>query len=302
MVSNIVLALTALAGFSSITYAAIIFLHILSIIYCRIHCNKKREPPPPDKAPGISILKPLVGIDPNLADNLESHFTVDYPKYELLFCINDECDPAISIVKPLMSKYPKVDCQLFIGGHPVGINPKINNMMPAYLASKYDFVMISDAGIRISNESIPDLVFHMKDNVGMVHQMPITVHRKGFAALVEMVYFGCAQARVYIGGNLLGFLVPTGMCCLLRKSVLEDGGGIAQFGKYIAEDYFIAKYMLSRGFKVAIGSYWSLQNHGFYSISSHQARMARWSKLRQAMLPTLMISFHLVNLNLPWHG
>ena len=30
--------------------------------------------------PGITVVKPLMGIDPKLEQNLESHFTIKYPK------------------------------------------------------------------------------------------------------------------------------------------------------------------------------------------------------------------------------
>lgn len=52
------------------------------------------------------------------------------------------------LVNSLIEKYPKVDARLFIGAAIVGVNPKINNMNNAYEAAIYDFILISDSGIR----------------------------------------------------------------------------------------------------------------------------------------------------------
>nr|CAD7431508.1 unnamed protein product [Timema monikensis] len=69
-------------------------------------------------------------------------------QFELLLCVEDESDPAIMLARSLMKKYPNVDSRLFTGGASVGVNPKINNMYPAYMAAKYDMLLISDSGIR----------------------------------------------------------------------------------------------------------------------------------------------------------
>lgn len=62
--------------------------------------------------------------------------------------MEDESDPAIMLVNSLIEKYPKVDANLFVGGSDVGVNPKINNMHKAYEAANYEFILISDSGIR----------------------------------------------------------------------------------------------------------------------------------------------------------
>lgn len=265
-------------------------MHLMAIFCGKLRLHKKIQMPSGEvPLPGVSILKPLVGVDPNLFSNLETFFTMNYPLYELLFCIHDESDPSIMLVHKLIEKYPLVDTTVFIGGMKVGVNPKINNMQPGYEAAKYDLVLVSDSGIRMKEDTLLDMVLAMKDDVALVHQMPFACDRKGFPSILEKVYFGTAQARIYLTANLLRINCPTGMSALMRKNLLDEVGGIKAFGQYLAEDFFFAKSFTDRGWKLNISSQPAWQNSGLCELSHFQNRLTRWAKLRFAMVPHTMI-------------
>lgn len=273
-----------------IFYCGNLLLHILGITYGKVKLHKKpcllpREAP----LPSVSILKPLMGTDSNLLINLETFFTMQYPIYELLFCIEDAEDAAVSLVQDLMKKYPTVDARLFIGGSVVGVNPKINNMNPGYESSKYELIMISDSGIRMKEDTLLDMVQNMTENVALVHQLPFTYDREGFAATFEKIFFGTFQSRVYLTADLLGIICHTGMSSLMRKSVLDEIGGLKEFGCYLAEDFFMAKAFIDAGWKTTISSQPAYQNSGVCDITSFQLRLIRWAKLRVAMVPFTIV-------------
>lgn len=262
-------------------------MHILGISHGKWKLHRKIKKWPLElPLPGVSILKPLLGVDPSLYSNLETFFTQDYPVFELLFCVEEDNDPAIMIVKNLIEKYPQVDAKLFIGGEHVGVNPKINNMSPGYDAAKYELLMISDSGIRVKSDTLLDMVNHMKDNVALVHQMPFTHDRDGFPSALEKIYFGTFHARVYLTADLLGVTCHTGMSSLFRKKLIDEVGGLRTFGIYLAEDFFLSKSLTDRGWKTTVSSQPALQNSGYSRVDSFQERLTRWSKLRLAMVPT----------------
>jgi len=264
-------------------------LHLLAIIYGRWKFSQKLVAPVPEELPGISIIKPLVGVDPNLFDNLETYFNFKYPQFELLFCIQDELDSVIMIAQSLILKYPKVDAKIFIGKKNVGVNPKINNMIKGYDASKYDLLLISDSSIKMREDSLTDMALHMTEGVGLVQQMPYTCDRPGFVAHMEKIYFGTFHGKMYLTANFLGINCASGMSTMFRKEIIEDAGGLAEFGKYLAEDYLLAQAVLDRGYKVRLCSQLAMQNSGNYSLKGFHDRLIRWAKLRAATVITTMI-------------
>jgi len=79
----------------------------------------------PDSTPPVSIYKPLKGEDEGLEENLRSFFQLDYPTYQLLFCVADKDDPAVPVVLRLIAEYPRHDAQLIVGCPHFGLNPKV---------------------------------------------------------------------------------------------------------------------------------------------------------------------------------
>lgn len=70
---------------------------------------------PPESVPGVSILRPLKGLDTNLFENLESTFHQEYPNFEIIFSVANEYDQALSVVQALIEKHPNFDARVIVG-------------------------------------------------------------------------------------------------------------------------------------------------------------------------------------------
>ncbi|CAH8564189.1 unnamed protein product [Schistosoma intercalatum] len=236
--------------------------------------------------PGVSVVKPLMGVDDCLHENLKSHFTLDYPRFELLFCVQNENDPVISLLQSLCEQYPHVNSRLFIGGKDGVVNPMVHNMVPAYEAAKYNLVWVSTSRVKASAEVIWDFVSKAHDpSVAIVHQLPFFADHSGFVAAIEKVTFGCYLARSYTALNQLGVTCFTGMSYIVKKSMLNEVGGLAYFGKYLAEDYFLSAALCQKGYRIVLSSYPVIQNVSNSTLVNYIRRMVRWLRLRLNMLP-----------------
>lgn len=104
----------------------------------------------------------------------------------------------------------------------------------------------------------------------------------GFESIIQFsvvlrsqVFFGTYHARMYLIADLFGINCATGMSVIMRKNVLDEAGGFQAFGKYLAEDYFFAQYMIDHGYKLSICSQPALQNSGLCDVSDFQSRVTR---------------------------
>jgi cellulose synthase/poly-beta-1,6-N-acetylglucosamine synthase-like glycosyltransferase len=93
--------------------------HHRSLHYSRKRYRSRPRSPlasaPPTTVPGVSIIRPLKGLDPNIFENLESSFTQEYPLFEILLAVADADDPVLPVARELCAKYPQVNARIIIG-------------------------------------------------------------------------------------------------------------------------------------------------------------------------------------------
>ena len=69
------------------------------------------------EVPGVTIIRPLAGLDCNLAANLCSTFELQYPddKLEILMSVKDDHDQALRIAKEVKDRYAHIQSSIIIG-------------------------------------------------------------------------------------------------------------------------------------------------------------------------------------------
>ncbi|BGP05997.1 Ceramide glucosyltransferase [Rhodotorula toruloides] len=273
-------------------------------------------PPPPlpaSSAPGVSILRPLRGLDCNLYENLEASFLQDYPKFEIIFSVADEADAAIPIVEELRRKYPKVPAKLIIGEEIVGVNPKINNLIRPYRAATHDLLWILDSNVLTSpqclSRSVPLFSQPARGGrqVGLVHHLPFAVYPDTLVgSRVEQVYLCSTHAKMYLAINEVAIAsCVTGKSCLYRRTDLiraselkrqrgklplpppgvTDEPGLAAFGQYLGEDNEIGVALWEElGLRHAMGVEVAGNAVGTMSFGKYFRRRVRWIRVRKYMV------------------
>ena len=172
----------------------------------------------PDWTPPITIYKPLKGLDEGLEENLRSFFHLDYPVYQLLFCVADGDDPAIPLVERLLAEFPEHDGRLIVGCPIFGLNPKVESLAAMERHRKHEIILISDSNVRVRPEYLRETACYLADpGVGLVTNL--------FAGVGEQ-HSGAAIENLQLNGIIAGGVsaaAALGICLLYTSPSPRDG-------------------------------------------------------------------------------
>lgn len=212
-----------------------------------------RRPRPPAVRPPITLLKPLAGADEHLYDNLRSFFALDYPDLQIVFGLKRADDPALAVVKRLRREFPGREAAVAVSDAAVGVNPKTSNLARMIAAARHDLLVVTDADVRVDGEFLNRVAAAFADErVGAATAFCLIPCRSFWSALHSYVW-GIDRLAFLLTAKFVGTLrFGNGCATVVRRSVLEQGGGFASFADRVGDGYWWPHLAWQAGKRVEI--------------------------------------------------
>jgi ceramide glucosyltransferase len=270
--------LLAAEAFCLVTTAIHVTSTLIAIIRCKSPALHQR---PPARAPAVSLVRPVCGIENYVEETLASAFTLDYPRYEIVFCVASAQDPVVPAVRRLMAAHPGVPARLLVGNEKISDNPKLNNVYKGWRAAAHDWVVLADSNVFMPPDYIQRLMSAWRPDTGLVCSPPVGCRPAGFWAELECAFLNTYQARFQYAADTLGIGFAQGKSMLWRRDILEQAGGIRALASELAEDAAATKVVRRAGLRVRLVDAPFEQPLGARSAAEVWRRQVRWARLRR---------------------
>ncbi len=252
--------------------------HFAGIVILLLRPLLSRDPKPAERPP-VTILRPACGIENFVEETLRSSFAVDYPEYELIFCVADPTDPVVPLIRRLMDEHPAVPSRLLLGDDRISINPKLNNLVKGWHAAKHDWIVMADSNVLIPHYYIDQMLARFRPDVGLVCSPALATQPVGGAAELEVAFLNTHQARWQMLADALGFAYAQGKTMFWKRAILNDNGGIEALARRTAEDIASTQLVRGAGYKVRLVKHPFPQPLGERTFAQVWRRQQRWMRV-----------------------
>ncbi|HEV8680126.1 MAG TPA: ceramide glucosyltransferase, partial [Stellaceae bacterium] len=274
------------AGFCAVAAG----LHLATVAIASCRC-RRRVPGPATSGPtpAVTVLRPVCGAEPFAGETLGSGFRLLYADYEMIFCFARKDDPVVPIVRRLIDDNPQVPARLLIGDERFCANPKLDNLRKGWQAALHEWIVIADSNVLMPRDCLQRLLGRWQDDTGAVCSMPLGTRPENFWAELECAFLNTFQARVQYVSEALGCGFAQGKTMLLRRDLVERGGGFRGLAAETAEDAAVTKMVRALGRRVHLVDRPFDQPLGRRSAAAVWARQLRWARLRRMSFPVLFL-------------
>jgi ceramide glucosyltransferase len=236
---------------------------------------------------GISVLKPLSGIDEGLEENLRSFFEQNHPEFEILFAVRDADDPAVELVEALRKQHPGIRSELIVTGEPPYANAKVFSLASMLARARFDLLVMSDSDIRVCPNFLASIAGEFSDPRIALATCPYrAVAGSSLWSLLEAEGMNTEfLAGLLVARMMEGVKFAVGPTVAARKSALQAIGGFNLLKDYLAEDFVMGKFAAEAGFGVILSR--SIVEHriGSETLRSNLSHRLRWARSTRRSRP-----------------
>jgi ceramide glucosyltransferase len=240
-----------------------------------------------ERAPRVSVFKPLAGSDDDLDENLESFARLDYPSFEVLLGVASPNDPAVPVARRFLARHPRLDGRIVVTDPDATINPKVAQLVGLERVATGDIFVISDSNVRVRPDYLWSMVERLADaGVGLVSSLFAGTGERTLGAALENLQLCCHAAPGLVALDAVSDRARSiGKSMAMRRRDLARLGGFVPVGGVLAEDDALGQRFLKEGLRV-VTSLDAVENRNVdCSIGRTFERHTRWSKMRRALFP-----------------
>lgn len=274
--------MTFLIWFAAI--ALLVQLASIAFIISVKQRHRKRENGPAPRPP-VTLIRPVCGLENNLERCLASSFQLDWPAYEILFCVAKSDDPAASLVRRLMAEHPQTQARLLVGEDLFSANPKLNNVVKGWRSARHDWIVMTDSNVLMPSDIFEKMMARWDGQTGLVCSPPAGTEPENFGACLESAWLDSFQARWQLFADAVGFGFAQGKSMLFNRQLITKLGGFERLGDEVAEDAAATLLIRGAGLKVRLVHEPFPQPLGARKITAVWKRQLRWARLRRASFP-----------------
>jgi ceramide glucosyltransferase len=251
--------------------------------------------------PPVSILKPIRGLDPDAYENFVSFCRQDYPDYELLFCVGDEDDPVLPLLRKLEHDFPERRIRVLFGSGGKGSNDKVVKLAQLVNEARYEVVVISDSDVRARPDYLRTVVAPLADaKVGAVTCFYVPIEEKTFTESLQTIgMFSDFYAGILVARQLDGVKFALGPTIATTRARLAGFGGYEALQFRPADDLLVGRLIQEQGYKVELLPYTILTVADYQSLRDLLHKRLRWVVVMRHMRPWGHLGLFLTQ-GLPW--
>ena len=237
---------------------------------------------------GVTILKPVKGMDAGSYDNFASFCHQEYAGLvQILFAVASPDDPVIPVIRRLIADFPQHDISLLVNPSIHGPNYKVSNLINAFPQAKHDLIIVCDSDILVTRHYLQSVTSQFIDpQVGLVTSLYRTSNVHNIATALEATGFTAEMIpNVLVARQLEGLSFALGASMAVRREALASIGGFQALADYLADDYQLGNQIHRAGWRITLDGCYVESMMKAESLMTVLSRQLRWARTMRVSRP-----------------
>lgn len=244
-------------------------------------------PPPATEGPGITVFKPLKGLEAYTRECLESFLTQDYRPFQVLFGVRDSSDPVVALLQELQQTYSGVEIDIVLCPESLGLNPKISSLRQMEARARYELLVIADGDVKVAPDFLARVAAALQEpEMGLVSCLYRAGEVRTLGARLEALTIAADFIpSVATAHYVEGIRFALGAAMALSRRALQAIGGFGPLADFLADDYQLGWRVAQAGLQVKILPYVVETQNPDLSLKDYLVHQLRWARTYRVCRP-----------------